>query len=194
MGKSIFGYILGFTFSFVTIFEGMYVLSKLHPELFRPIPSSAPVSAMIDSIKVKNDSLGIVWEDTSSIGFEYVEAYKLDSLKNLHNKTLAELGRYKDSVNVLISMIRNLEIEMKRKDFLIEKLQKQASSQQSEKIKSLAKIYEAMEPETAARILENMSEDEALAIILNMQRRQAAKILSELNTKKAVKLSKLNGK
>ncbi|MEM2637212.1 MAG: hypothetical protein QXL15_02560, partial [Candidatus Korarchaeota archaeon] len=31
----------------------------------------------IDSVKLKNDSLEVVWEDTSSIGLEYVEAYKL---------------------------------------------------------------------------------------------------------------------
>jgi len=191
MEKPIFGYILGFVFSFVTIFEGMYVLSKLYPELFRPIPKSTPVLAMVDSLKLKNDSLGVIWEDTSSIGLEYVEAYKLDSLKSLYNEAVAELKRYKDSVLVLNKIIYELKAEIREKNLIVERLQRQVLNQQDEKIKAMAKIYESMEPEAAARILESMPENEALQIILNMQRRQAAKILSEINTAKASKLSKL---
>ncbi|MFN3134937.1 MAG: MotE family protein [Candidatus Kryptonium sp.] len=191
MEKTILGYILGFVFSFVTIFEGMYVLSKFYPELFRPIPKSNYVLAVVDSVKLKDDSLGVMWEDTSSIGLEYVEAYKLDSLKSLYNETVAELKRYKDSVVVLNKIINGLKAEVRERDLIVEKLQRQILNQQDDKIKAMAKIYESMEPEAAARILENMPESEALQIILNMQRRQAAKILSEISATKASKLSKL---
>ncbi|MCS7228493.1 MAG: hypothetical protein RMJ81_02190 [Candidatus Kryptonium sp.] len=194
MGKTILGYILGFTFSFLTIFEGMYLLSRFYPELFRPIPRSGTIPAVIDSVNIKDESPKIAWEDTSSIGFEYIEIYKFDSLKNLHENTLMELKKYKDSVIVLNAMVKDLKTEVARKDLILEKLQQQVSNQQSEKIKSLAKIYEVMEPESAARIIENMPEDEALAILLNMQRRQAAKILAEINAKKAIKLSKISEK
>jgi flagellar motility protein MotE (MotC chaperone) len=194
MDKTILGYILGFMFSFVTIFEGMYVLSKVYPELFRPIPKSTVIAGEIDSVKLKNDSLEVVWEDTSSIGLEYVEAYKLDSLKREFDRVSEELKKFKDSVNVLYRMVRDLEIELKRKNLMIENLQAKVSETQTEKIKAVAKIYEAMEPDKAARILENMPEDEAIAIILNMQRRQAAKVLAELNTKKATQLTRVNSK
>ncbi len=190
MERTILGYILGFTFSFVTIFEGMYVLSKVYPELFRPIPKSTAVVGEIDSVKIKNDSLGIVWEDTSSIGLEYVEAYKFDSLKKEFEQVSGELKKFKDSVNVLYKMVNDLEIQLKKKDLVIENLQAKISETQNERIKAVAKIYESMEPDKAAKILENMPEDEAIAIILNMQRRQAAKILAELNTKKATQLTK----
>lgn len=191
MEKTILGYILGFVFSFVTIFEGMYVLSKLYPDLFRPIPKSSYILAVVDSLKLKSDSLGIVWEDTSSIGVEHVEAYKLDSLKSLYSEAVAELKKYKDSVVVLNKIIHRLEVEVREKNLIVEKLQRQILNQQDDRIKAMAKIYESMEPEAAARILENMPENEALQIILNMQRRQAAKILSEINTAKASKLSRL---
>ncbi len=191
MGRTIFAYILGFTFSFVTIFEGMYVLSKLYPKLFRPISKSSHVLIGLDSLKLKNDSLGIMWEDTSSIGLEYVEAYKLDSLKSLYNEVFAELKRYKDSIVVLNKIVRNLEAEIRERDLIVERLQRQILNQRDDRIKTMAKIYESMEPEVAARILENMPEGEAIKIILNMQRRQAAKILSEISTAKASKLSSL---
>lgn len=194
MGKTILVYILGFSFSFLTIFEGMYLLSKFYPELFRPIPRSGTNPVVIDSVKIKNEDSKIPWEDTSSIGFEYIEIYKFDSLKNLHEKTLVELRKYKDSVIVLNTMVNELKMEIARKELALEKLQQQVSNQQIEKVKSLAKIYEVMEPEAAARIIESMSEDEAITILLNMQRRQAAKILAEINTRKAIKLSKINGK
>jgi flagellar motility protein MotE (MotC chaperone) len=186
MEKSILGYILGFTFSFVTIFEGMYVLSKVYPQLFRPLPSSVAVA---DSLKIENDTTGIVWEDTTSIGLEYVEAYKLDSLKKELDKVLVELKKYKDSVVVLYGQIQQVKMELQKKDAMIEKLQAKLNENKTERAKAIAKIYEAMEPEAAAKILENMPDDEALEIILNMQRRQAAKILAELNAKKAMKLT-----
>jgi len=190
MEKSILGYILGFTFSFVTIFEGMYVLSKVYPELFRPLPKSD--ASAVENVKV--DSASIAWEDTGSIGLEYVEMYKLDSLKKEFERVSDELKKYKDSLNVLNKMVRELETKLKERDALVGKLQAKISENQSEKIKAIAKIYEEMEPGSAAKILENMPEDEAIAIILNMQRRQAAKILAEINTRKAAQLTKINGK
>ena len=188
MEKSILGYILGFTFSFVTIFEGMYVLSKVYPHLFRPLSSSTAVG-VIDSVKVGRDTTKIVWEDTTSIGLEYVEAYRFDSLRTELEKSLFELKKYKDSVTVLYKRIRQVEEELKKKDIIVEKLQAKLSENRTERAKAIAKIYEAMEPEAAAKILENMPDDEALEIILNIQRRQAAKILAELNTRKAMKLT-----
>lgn len=188
MGKFI-GYILGFLFSFVTIFEGMYILSKVYPELFRPLPKSNTIA-----VPIQEDSISIVWEDTSSIGLKYVEAYKLDSLREELKKVSNELKKYKDSTDVLYKMVRRLEIELKEKNVYISKLQAQISGYQDEKIKSIAKIYENMEPSSAAKILENMPKDQAIAIILNMQRRQAAKILAEMNIQKATQLTKLNKK
>ncbi|CUU06090.1 MgtE intracellular N domain-containing protein [Candidatus Thermokryptus mobilis] len=184
--KTILGYILGFTFSFVTIFEGMYVLSKVYPQLFRPLPSSV---AVVDSLKIEKDTTGIIWEDTTSIGLEYVEAYKLDSLNKELDKVLIELKKYKDSVVVLYRQIQQVKMELQKKDAMIEKLQAKLNESKTDRAKAIAKIYEAMEPGAAAKILENMPDDEALEIILNMQRRQAAKILAELNAKKAMKLT-----
>ena len=184
--KTILGYILGFTFSFVTIFEGMYVLSKVYPQLFRPLPSSV---AVVDSLKIEEDTTGIIWEDTTSIGLEYVEAYKLDSLNKELDKVLIELKKYKDSVVVLYRQIQQVKMELQKRDAMIEKLQAKLNESKADRAKAIAKIYEAMEPRAAAKILENMPDDEALEIILNMQRRQAAKILAELNAKKAMKLT-----
>lgn len=189
MEKSILGYILGFTFSFVTIFEGMYVLSKIYPELFRPISKSKSVVAV-----ETDSSSSIVWQDTSSIGLEYVEAYKFDSLKAEFERVYGELKRYKDSVNVLYKTVRRLEVKLKEKDALIARLEAEVSKNREDKLKAVAKIYESMEPSSAARILENMPEDEAIAIILNMQRRQAAKILAEINARKAMQLTRVNEK
>lgn len=188
MQKSFIGYILAFVFSFVTIFEGMYVLSKIYPELFRPLSKSNAVVLA----SVQKDSVSIAWEDTSSIGLEYVEAYKLDSLRKEFERTSDELKKYKDSVNMLYKMVKKLELENREKDEYINRLQAQISKYQDEKLKSIAKIYETMEPSSAARILENMPEDQAIAIILNMQRRQAAKILAEMDARKATQLTKVN--
>ncbi len=190
MEKSFISYILAFIFSFVTIFEGMYVLSKIYPELFRPLSKSDAIAVA----SVQKDSVSIAWEDTSSIGLEYVEAYKLDSLKKEFERVSDELRKYKDSVNALYRMVRKLEVENKEKDVYISRLQAQISKYQDEKIKSIAKIYETMEPSSAAKILENMPADQAITIILNMQRRQAGKILAEMNAQKATQLTKINGK
>lgn len=130
-------------------------------------------------------------EDTSSIALEYVEAYKLDSLKSLYEEATAELKKYKDSVVVLNKIIRKLEAEMKEKDLVVKRLKQQTLNLREDRIRAMAKIYELMEPEVAAKILENMPENEAIEIILNMQKRQAAKVLSEINAAKASKLSRL---
>jgi flagellar motility protein MotE (MotC chaperone) len=172
----------------------MYVLSKLYPQLFRPsFNSSAEASDIPDTLAI--DSVRkIIWEDTSSIGLEYIELFKYDSLKREYEKVVRELRRYQDSVRVLNRIIETLRAELNRKDLLISSLQRDKDEEAKRRAKSIAKVYESMDPKSAAKILENLSDDEVLEIILNMNRRQAAKILAELNALKAAKITKMNGR
>ena len=192
MGKTILAYILGFTFSFVTIFEGMYVLSKVYPGLFKPV-SKSKSTVEVDTVVVqkKNDTLGIIWEDTSSIGLEYIEKYKYDSLKQEYDKLVQRVKELEDSIAVLNMELIRLKLESGKKDKAIAALQERIEELKGKRKKEIAKIYESMDPKAAAKILANLSEDEVLEIILNMKRRQAAKILAELNARKAAKITQL---
>ena len=118
--------------------------------------------AMIRAVSERNDSLNLREEKLR------IEEARLEALR-------------KDVEGKITNLI---EVTSK-----LEKILKEASGVDKERIKGLAKLYESMPPEEAASTIEQVNKELAVQILRSMSTRKSGKMMGFVEDKKAARLS-----
>lgn len=130
------------------------------------------------------------WRDASEAGFEYSEV-QMDLYKDLSRRR-EEIERQEQVLARRAALLEAAERELNQKlremtsiRREIERLLKDQSEEEKQRIISLVKIYEGMKAKDAANIFNTLDVDILVRVVSNMSERKLAPVMAEMDPDRA---------